>query len=67
MKKILLASTIVGTAAAGLIVYMVRRSRARMMDRSAGTMEDDNRTKEKIFSQNHHPTQQPDIYSSAMG
>lgn len=67
MKKILLASTIVGTAAAGLIIYLVRRSRARMIDRSAGVMEDDIHTKEKIFGQNHHPSQEQEIYSSTMG
>lgn len=38
-----------------------------MIDRSAGVMEDDTHTKEKIFGQNHHPVQQEDIYSSAMG
>nr|WP_295870273.1 hypothetical protein [uncultured Chitinophaga sp.] len=67
MKKILLASTIVGTAAAGLILYMLRKNKGRMIDRSAGVMEDDTHTKEKIFGQNHHPAQQEDIYSSAMG
>ncbi|WP_343746776.1 hypothetical protein [Chitinophaga sp.] len=67
MKKILLASTLVGTAAAGLIIYLVKKSRDRMIDRSAGVLEDDVHTKQKIFGQNHHPAQQEDIYSSAMG
>ncbi|RBL90835.1 hypothetical protein [Chitinophaga flava] len=67
MKKILIASTIVGTAAAGIIIYLVKKSRARLIDKSAGVMEDDVHTKQKIFGHNHHPLQQEDIYSSAMG
>lgn len=38
-----------------------------MIDRSAGVLEDDVHTKQKIFGQNHHPAQQEDVYSSAMG
>lgn len=67
MKKILLASAIVGTAAAGVIVYLIRKSRAKMLDRSAGVLEDDVHTRQKLFSDNHHPVDQPDVYSNAMG
>lgn len=66
MKQLLLGVTIVG-AAAGMIVYLVKKSRERMIDRSAGVMDDDTRKKEKIFGQNHHPAQEEEIYSSAMG
>ncbi|NSL86633.1 hypothetical protein [Chitinophaga solisilvae] len=70
MKKILIASTVVGSVAAGLILLLANRDKARrLLDKTTAAADDAVAALKNKYGKGQHNNNEvtPDVYSNAMG